>query len=192
MSDQRKFYKYGDSGDNSSMKLEETYQSIIHDLARGERGLRRYEAIELKYLVESLTQETNNVELIKLLCLIEHSASFHPPFMLPLINILKNNQDPEILVFALNAARKHILAYHQQQGKRLEFNFLEALKQLLYSPHPEVVEWTLRTIEEMGSQGIFFLREFKHIKPAPWKWFNEHNRSIREIIAMLEFRWSQK
>lgn len=174
------------------MNVEETYQSIMHDLSLGGRGLRRYEVNELKHLVERLAATTNTIELKKLLCLIEHSASFHPPFALPLLQILQQHRDPEILVFALNGARKHILAYHQQQGKRLDFTFLETLKQLLYSPEPEVVEWTLRTIEEMGSQGIYFLREFKNIKPPPWKWFNEHNRSIREIIAMLEFRWSQK
>ncbi|HLT22445.1 MAG TPA: hypothetical protein VKZ84_03345 [Bacteriovoracaceae bacterium] len=173
------------------MNIEETYQSILSDLSAGGRGLRRYDANELKHLEKELTT-TNPVELKKAICLVEHSAAFHPPFAEPLLHILRNNSDPEILVFALNGARKHILAYHQQQGRRLEYSFLEVLQKLLYSKHPEVVEWTLRTIEEMGAQGIFFLKEFNNIKPPPWKWFNEHNRSIREIIAMLEQRWSPK
>lgn len=173
------------------MNIDEIYQSILQDLSQGARGLRRYNATELKYL-ESALETTNDIELKKVLCLVEHSMSFHPAFMSPLLSLLRNQKDPEILVYALNGARKHILAYHQQQGKRLEYEFLEILKNLLYSPHPEVVEWTLRTIEEMGAQGIFFLREFNNIKPPVWKWFNEHNRSIREIIAMLERRWSQR
>lgn len=174
------------------MNIEEVYQSILSDLSQGGRGLRRYDSQELKYLERALGQTTNHIELKKVICLVEHSMNFYPPFMEPLLEILRTQSNPEILVFALNGARKHILAYHQQQGKRLEYSFLEILQKLLYSPHPEVVEWTLRTIEEMGPQGIFFKRDFDKIKPPMWKWFNEHNRSIREIIAMLEMRWSQK
>lgn len=174
------------------MNIEEVYQSILHDLSVGGRGLRKYGSSELKYLEKALLDTTNDIELKKVICLVEHSMSFHPPFIEPLLHILRTHANPEILVFALDGARKHILAYHQQQGKRLDFTYLEVLQKLLYSTHPEVVEWTLRTIEEMGSQGIFFLRDFNNIKPPMWKWFNEHNRSVREIIAMLEMRWSQK
>lgn len=174
------------------MNIEEIYQGILSDLTAGGRGLRRYDPSELKHLENALKETTNPIELKKVICLVGHSMTFYPAFADPLLDILRNNPDPEILVFAINGARKHILAYHQQQGRRLEYSFLEVLKNLLYSKHPEVVEWTLRTIEEMGPQGIFFLREFDNIKPPPWKWFNEHNRSIREIIAMLEMRWSPK
>ena len=60
--------------------------------------------------------------------------------------------------------------------------------------------------QELNSQGIqglprglglsatlaeYFLKEFDKIKPAPWKWFNPHQRAVREIIAMLERRWGQ-
>lgn len=173
------------------MNIEEVYQNIMGDIKAGGRGLRRYNAIELKYLEERLNNATDSIELSKLLCMIEHSASFYPRFEQPLLKILKHETNPGLLVFALNAARKHILASHQSQGRRLNFDFLEILKNLLYAKDPEVVEWTLRTIEEMGSQGIYFKKEFSNIKPPPWKWFNEHQRSIREIIAMLEHRWSQ-
>lgn len=174
------------------MNIEEIYQGILQDLSAGGRALRRYTPSELKDLETALQETTNDIELKKVICLVEHSMTFYPGFAAPLLEILKNNPDTEILVFALNGARKHIVAYHQQQGKRLEYPFLEVLKNLLYSKHPEVVEWTLRTIEEIGAQGIFFKKELNNIKPPPWKWFNEHNRSIREIIAMLEMRWSQR
>jgi len=79
-----------------------------------------------------------------------------------------------------------------QKGLRLEFEFLETLKPLLRHRDPEVVEWTLRLIEGCGPQGIYFLREFDTIKPPPWKWFNSHQRAVREIIALLERRWAPR
>lgn len=173
------------------MKIEEVYQSIMEDLKAGGRGLRRWETHELKHLAQALAASKDAQQLEKLLCIIEHSASFYPGFETPLLEILTSQREAKLLVFALNAARKHILAWAQQQGRRLEYPFLQTLKTLLYHRDPEVVEWTLRTIEEMGSQGIIFKKEFAHIKPPPWKWFNQHQRSVREIIAMLEHRWSQ-
>ena len=173
------------------MEINNIYKNILEDLKLGGRGLRRFNALELKEL-EGILVNSQGEQLQKVLCVIEHSMSFHPPFEPLLLKILTTETDSEILVFALNASRKHILSAHQQQGKRIEFNFLKVLQKLLYSKSPEVVEWTLRTIEEMGSQGIFFKKDLNNIKPAPWKWFNEHQRSVREIIAMLEHRWSEK
>ena len=174
------------------MDIQSVYKDILEDLKLGGRALRRLNSTELKELETHLNEEKDPERLKEILCIVEHSASFHPPFEPILLKLLHQESDPEILVFALNAARKHILASHQQQGKRVEFSFLEVLQKLLYSKSPEVVEWTLRTIEEMGAQGIFFKKDLNNIKPAPWKWFNEHQRSVREIIAMLEHRWSEK
>jgi hypothetical protein len=95
-----------------------------------------------------------------------------------------------LIVFTLNCSRKHIIGARFQKGHRLSFEYLEALKKHLHSKSPEVQEWTLRTIEECGNQGVYFLREFDKIKPPPWKWFNSHQRAVREIIALLERRWS--
>ncbi len=173
------------------MEINTIYKDILEDLKLGGRALRRFNTQELKEL-EGILATSQGEELQKVLCIIEHSMSFHPAFEPLLLKILNAETDSEILVFALNASRKHILSSYQQQGKRVEFSFLEALQKLLYSKSPEVVEWTLRTIEEMGSQGIFFKKDLNNIKPAPWKWFNEHQRSVREIIAMLEHRWSEK
>lgn len=176
------------------MNLEATYQKIIADLEQGSRALVRFNREEVTtlsgYFLEGL-KEKDHSRLEKILCLMDHAASDHPEWEPYLLGALGEDLPPNLQVFILNCARKHILQARQKRGNRLTYEFLEALKKLLYSPSPEVVEWTLRTIEECGSQGVYFLREFDKIKPAPWKWFNAHQRAVRELIAMLERRWSR-
>nr|MBA2405691.1 hypothetical protein [Bdellovibrionales bacterium] len=127
----------------------------------------------------------------KVLCLVDHNAVDYAPWEGIILKVLTKELPPRLMVFALNCARKHIIQARFKRGHRLHFDFLNILKQLLFSKSPEVVEWTLRTIEECGNQGVFFLQDFAKIKPPPWKWFNPHQRSVREIITMLERRWSR-
>lgn len=174
------------------MDLDQRYHDIMRGISRGHRGLTRFdsnEVEELERLLKSTFEEKKNLELEKVLCLIEHSSMPHQGFEKDLISVLNSDVPDHLLVFALNAARKHILQARFNKGKRLEFDLLEALKHLLHHPNPEVVEWTLRTIEECGNQGVYFLPEFDKIKPAPWKWFNAHQRAVRELITLLERRW---
>lgn len=173
------------------MDLESRYQKVIEEISKGHRALMRFSHAELEDLEKLLHQNrlSPSTDLDKVLCLIEHSASLHSAFEADLIELLKQDLPDSALVFTLNCARKHIIQARGQKGHRLTFEFLEALKKLLYSRSPEVVEWTLRTIEECGSQGVYFLKEFDNIKPPPWKWFNEHQRAVREIITLLERRW---
>lgn len=176
------------------MNIEEQYQKVIQDLEKGSRALVRYsteEREELARALEAELQVKDSTALEKILCLIDHCATDDSRFENYLIAALNKDLPPRELVFTLNCARKHILQARFKRGLRLDFNLLEALKNLLFSKSPEVVEWTLRTIDECGTQGVFFLQYFDSIKPAPWKWFNPHQRAIREIITMLERRWSR-
>lgn len=176
------------------MNIEEIYQKIIQNVSQGERGLVRFSSQELgeleKFYLTAL-ELRDFAQLEKILCLVEHSSNLNQKFAPLILETLKPEHSDHLIVFALNCARKHIIQAQFQKGLRLHFDFLEALKKLLHHSSPEVVEWTLRTIEECGNQGIYFLKEFDKIKPAPWKWFNPHQRAVREIIAMLERRWSQ-
>lgn len=173
------------------MDIEQRYQEIMQEIEQGHRGLVRFSPTELEFLREALDESLNspsqNTE--KILCLIEHSAGLYAPFEEVLLRALNLDLSENLTVFAINCARRHIVQSRQQRGQRLHYEFLESLKKLLYSRSPEVVEWTLRTIEECGNQGVYFLRDFDKIKPPPWKWFNQHQRAVRELIALLERRW---
>ncbi len=174
------------------MDLESRYAKIIAELDQGHRGLERFtdeEVTELRRLLQVSLAEKNWSSLEKSLCLIDHSASNIPELEEDLIALLNSDLPTHIKVFTLDASRKHIINSRIQRGQRLTFEFLEALKKNLYAKSPEVVEWTLRTIEESGNQGVYFLREFDKIRPAPWKWFNAHQRAVVELITMLERRW---
>jgi hypothetical protein len=176
------------------MDIDQSYQKIIQGLELGARSLTRFNRDELNELRDRLKVELekkNSPELEKLLCLIDHSSVDDPQFEPLIIEALNQDLPPRLLVFALNCSRKHVIQARFKKGHRLEFDFLETLKKLLFSPSPEVVEWTLRTIEECGNQGIYFLKEFDKIKPPFWKWFNAHQRAVLEIITMLERRWSR-
>lgn len=176
------------------MDIELRYQKIMQQLSLGHRGLERFNSMELEFLESELEQallECDQSRLEKVLCLIEHSSSNNPKFEKSLLTALNSDLPDHLIVFSLNAARKHIIQARFQRGLRLEFDFLESLKKLLHSSSPEIVEWTLRTIEECSNQGVYFLREFDKIKPPPWKWFNAHQRAVREIITLLERRWSR-
>jgi hypothetical protein len=169
------------------MNLEETYKKILSEIEQGHRGLVRLSADELDELNELLGKQQN---LEQVLCVVEHSSSLHAKFEKNILNVLNSEVADNLLIFALNCARKHIIEARFQKGQRLDFDFLETLKKLIHHKNPEVVEWTLRLIEGCGNQGIYFLKEFDKIKPPPWKWFNSHQRAVREIITLLERRWS--
>lgn len=175
------------------MNIEKIHQTILDELEKGHRGLQRYtsqELIELDRLLKEALEKSDWTTMETVLCLIEHSAALHGKFEPTLLKVLNSPIPDHILVFSLTCSARHIIDAHFQKGQRLEYDFLETLKKHLFHPNPEVVEWTLRLIESSGGQGIYFLREFDKIKPPPWKWFNAHNRAVREIITLLERRWS--
>lgn len=169
------------------MNLEETYKKILREIEQGHRGLVRLSNDDLEELNELLDRGEN---LEQVLCVVEHSSSLFNKFEKNLLKVLNSPVADNLLIFALNCARKHIVEARFQKGQRLDYEFLETLKTLIHHKNPEVVEWTLRLIEGCGNQGIYFLRSFDKIKPAPWKWFNPHQRAVREIITLLERRWS--
>ncbi len=169
------------------MNIESSYQKILEELNKGHRGLLRLSEDDEISLKDHLDRED---KLLEVLCILEHSSSPSLRFGPSLIRLLNHLQDDKLIIFSLNCARRHIVEARFQRGLRLEYDFLETLKKLLFHKNPEVVEWTLRLIEGCGHQGIYFSREFDKIKPPPWKWFNPHRRAIREIIALLENRWS--
>lgn len=173
------------------MNLTETYQKILREIEQGHRGLIRLTNDDLEFLNNEIPVSLDQPKkLEEILCVIEHSSSLFNKFEKNILLVLDSEVPDSLKVFALNCARKHIVEARFQRGQRLEFDFLETLKKLLFHSNPEVVEWTLRLIEGSGNQGIYFLREFDKIKPPPWKWFNPHQRAVREIITLLERRWS--
>ena len=176
------------------MNIDAVYASILEELKLGHRAFKKFSPQEVEELLvqfRASLDPLNPQALEKILCLLDHSQQPNQKFEADLLTTLNLDLPDHLLVFAVNASRRHIIQARFQKGHRLTFEYLEALKKLLYSSSPEVVEWTLRTIEECSNQGVYFLREFDKIKPPPWKWFNPHQRAVRELITLLERRWSR-
>ncbi|GEM_PF-1608524 len=160
----------------------------------GGRGITKFSEEEFDLLEFELGRFTVGQQdwayLKDILFLLDHSSVTDRRFEAGILALLKKHDlEPDLLIFLLNVSRKHIVTARFKDGQRLDFPFLEALQKLLYHKDPEVVEWVLRTIEECGTQGVYFLKDMDKIKPSVFKMVNKHFRAIREIIAMLERRW---
>lgn len=172
------------------MDLNARFEEIISTLSKGHRYLKPLDENQREFLVKQLDAKSEQEELKKTFCIIENTCDHCAEFETPLIHLLKEIEHKELLIHALNGARRHIITRRQKEGKRLEGNFLVALEKLLEHSDPEVLEWTLRTIDECGGQGIYFKSKLQKVLPSLFSiFFNKHKKNTHEIMTMLEKRW---
>lgn len=169
------------------MDIEQEYISIVNDLTLGKRALRKWNDDQIYFLLKSW--DDNSHDLNQILCLIDHSQKPSLAFSSKIISSLKEEIDHDKIILLLSLAQKHILGHSFQMGERVPFDFLETLKILLKNDHPEVLEWTLRTIEQIGSQSIFLKEDVLNSRPRWKKFFNQHHKASSQIIELLEKRW---
>ncbi|MFT6070494.1 MAG: hypothetical protein ACJAT2_003176 [Bacteriovoracaceae bacterium] len=171
------------------MNIEKLYDEIIDDLKQGKRGLRKLTASQ----IEGLINNWNRDQLKLILCILDHSIEDLVCFDEPLIKAILEETEPELLIFLLGAAQKHSIAARAKDGFPPSSDFLNALKYVLASPlikNPEVLEWTLRTIEQLGMKSILFKKQILELKPGLGSLFNQHKKSSRQLIEHLEKRWA--
>lgn len=175
------------------MDIKKTYQGILEGLKIGGRGQVKLSSDESKELHLALKEALGNKsskELEEILCILGHDQNYSPEFTPDLIKILEQDFSKEIMVYTLSALVRHDIQANQRQGQRVKEETLKVLQKLLDHAEPEVVEWVLRTIDEMGSQGIFYWQKLKEIKPHRLSGLiNKHKRNVVEIIEMLERKW---
>ncbi len=154
----------------------------------GGRGLRRFSPAEVAELSRALRGPAEELE--GPLCLLVHSSHPEPAWEPPLLELLRRPLPAELIVYALNAARKHVVLARFKEGKRLDMDFLEILRELLGHPSAEVVEWTLRTVEECGAQGVLLRPQVSGARPPLWSLWRARSRTILELVTLLERRWA--
>jgi len=74
-------------------------------------------------------------------------------------------KNKEIIIYLLGASQKHIVGHALKTGTMIPLEYFEKLKSLLKNEHPEVIEWTLRTIESMGPLSMRLKQEVLASKP---------------------------
>ena len=67
---------------------------------------------------------------------------------------------------------------------------MKAIPPLLKHQDPEVVEWTLRTIESLGHQSIMLKEDVLKARPGITALFNKHKKNSQDLVDFLIKRWS--
>lgn len=170
------------------MHIEQRYHLTTKALQRGHRyqiPLSGEEILEIKQALY-----TDHPKLLMALCLLQNTSSFLPELENHLINLLRETKDSQSLIHSLHAFRRHVIEGSRRQSKRLDITILTELKNLLSHPDWEVKEWVVRTIDDCGSQSIYFKDELLKIYPNKFQiLLSKHKRHTRGMIDLLIMRW---
>lgn len=173
------------------LNIDELYDKTLEELKIGSRPRFQFNDHELEYLSEQwINQIQNPSQLRKILCLVDHLHTDSSHWKGPIVKTLLENEDNDILIHTLGISHKQILYRCVRMGERLPYEYLECFHHLLNNQDAEVLEWTLRTIEQMGSQNRLFKETVLKRKPGFMRIFNKHLKNGFEIIEMLEKRWT--
>lgn len=177
-------------------ELQSLYHETLNKLQKGERPIIHLNQDELAFALEYLKKLNQNKaptsEYLPLLCVLDHSKKGSLTFAEPLAEIYRERNESEILIYSLSAALKVIIEECERQGERIPFSFMKSLPRLLSHKDPEVVEWTLRTIEALGHQSIILKDDVLKARPGLSALFNKHKKNTQELVDYLIKRWSPR
>ena len=171
------------------MNLQECYSQILEKLKRGERPLIKLSVDDLNELKNLWDQTSERESVHKILCVLDNTQTLSSLFDDHIIECLAPSNDEETIIFTLSVASKHIMSHRMRSGDPVPVSFIDTLGELLAHKNPEVLEWSLRTIAELG-------RAAKRLRPLLIKHrpgfsaiFNVHKRHAQEIIDLIERTW---
>lgn len=178
------------------MNYQELYTQTIEKLKRHERPLIK---LDTELIMELKTQwqkaiagpSINQETLTKILCILDNTQNYTSELNDLFFQSLSKIREHEILVYILAASQKHIVSESLRTGVVIPTLYIDQLKQLLKNKNPEVLEWTLRTIESMGPLSLRLKKEVREINPSFLKSFNTHQKSATQIIELLENQWKR-
>lgn len=136
-------------------------------------------------------QALQNETIKKILCILDNSQNTTSEFNDLFFKTLREIKDHELLVYALSASQKHVVAESLKTGKMISFEYFEILKNLIKDKNPEVKEWALRTIESLGPMSLRLKNEVLAAKPGFLKLFDKHQKASSQIIEYLEKEWKR-
>ena len=180
----------------SNFSVEDTYQSILSDLKAGKRPrlkLNSNEAAECVRFWQDCNESRDLAKLTSLLCVLDHSD--HHSFEISQLFISSLNfyqNDKAMLVYLISGSIKHVTEWHGKKGDRAPMSYLNALKLTLKHEDLEVIEWSLRAAESLGSQVLLLKEDILGAKPSLLKKFNAHYKNINELIRFLGQRWEPR
>lgn len=139
--------------------------------------------------IEAATIDENALK--KILCILDNAQNITSELNEQFILTFEKVKNHELLIYALAASQKHVIAESLRSGNMISSTYFEHLKRLLKTDNPEVLEWTLRTIESLGPMSLRLKNEVRAVKPGFLKLFNTHQKSASQIIELLEKQWKR-
>ena len=189
-------------------KWEDLYSKTIEDLKSFKRPMVKLSSedfLEMRDLWKESLQKLKDPSfkeeqkektlafLEKIFCLLDHSQKSSVLFDSLYEESFKIIQKPELIIYLLSVSRKHLIEKKFLEGNPIPKNFIKSLENLLEhyeNINPEVIEWTLRTIEQLGNQSLKLRETVLKIKPSWGSLFNQHKKASKQIIELLEKRWA--
>lgn len=183
------------------MDIQNTYDKILQDLKNETRPLLKLKEEDFKEcflalgnsfenLKNSYNDKKSEEEIKQTLCILDHTTNHSPIFEGILCRILKADFiTTEIKIYCLSATQGMIIQRRNFLGEKLPDFYLDTLELLLKSKDPELYEWTLRTIDETGSQGKSLAKTILSSRPRFLKMLNSHYRNSHDLIEMLTNKW---
>jgi hypothetical protein len=144
-----------------------------------------------KALATGSDKVSQNETIKRILCILDNSQTTTSEFNELFFRTLKEIKDHELVVYALSASQKHVIANSFKTGTMISFEYFEILKNLIHDKNPEVKEWALRTVEGLGPMGLRLQKEVLAAKPGLMKIFNKHQKASSQIIEYLEKEWKR-
>lgn len=173
------------------MNINLLFLETIEQLKMGSRPRHKFDEDQLEMLAQSWKEALHDgVTLNKILCLVDHSYGDSHHWEPLIIETLKSHNDDDILIAVMGISHRQIISRKVRMGERITFDFIQCFEKLLDHKNPEVLEWVLRTIEQMGSQSIILKQKVLERKPGIKRLFNQHLKNGHEIIEILEKRWT--
>lgn len=182
-----------------NQKYQEIYRETIEKLRQGHRPqvkitpelLAELKTEWEKVLAQGTDRALQSETIKQILCILDNSQNTTAELNELFIKTLKEIKDHELIVYALSASQKHVVAESLKTGKMISFEYFEVLKNLIQDKNPEVKEWALRTIESLGPLSLRLKNEVLAAKPGLMKLFNQHTKASSQIIEYLEKEWKR-
>lgn len=179
--------------------LENLYQDTIEKLKNDIRPrimlTPEMKAEIVRIWEESLNRGTDTIEsnekLKQIFCVLDNAHASTAEFNELFIRTLKVLKNSDLIIYALGAARKHVIEHALKTGDMISYEFFETMKSLLENKNPEVKEWTLRTIETLGPMSLRLKEEVIKAKPGILSLLNKHQKASAQIIDLLESEWNR-
>ncbi len=178
------------------MDLNKTYNSIINQLKLNKKAriiLNPSDINQIKSKWQQYLSSKDYDSLMKVFCILENcsrgvsdfNSLFHKSFS------VINRHD--VLISCLTASWPHFILRNQGLGEPISYEYIKILKKLLENNDPKVIEWVLRTIDQLGGQSIILKSEVFNKRPSTIKTLlSKHHRNNKNIIKMLMHRWNIK